>query len=132
MATVEERLDILEREFAQVKELKGIAGPRGPAGNIDAAIANVDAAVSKAESRVQAQANVRYDLFLAAERNLREAFETQVRVLRVELDNLKKGLDERIKNEVDGHAIQVLHDYHLLKDGAPTLHADVSNPANQK
>lgn len=120
--SLEERIAALEAAFEEVKAAKGIAGPRGPAGNIDAAVANVDAAVSKAGSRVEAQANQRYA-------NLRDEFSALVRVLRVELDNLKKGLDERIKNEVDGHAVQVLHDYHLLKDGAPTLHADVTNPA---
>jgi len=108
--TVEERINVLEAEFENVKKLKGVPGARGPAGEISAAVRNAEAAVSNAENRVQVRADAAY-----------AQFATEVKALREEVAALRKFLDERIRNEVDGHTVQVLRDYHLLDENhAPT------------
>jgi hypothetical protein len=103
--TIEQRINALEESFEEVKKLKGVPGPRGPAGHIDAAVANAQRAVVDAEDRLQARAEATYARFAA-----------DVKALREEVKQLKLFLDERIQNAVDNYTIQVLRDYHLLNE----------------
>jgi len=127
MSNLEQRIAVLETELAEIKKLKGVPGPRGPAGDISAAVANTQREVRDAEGRLAAQAATVSEKFAADVDALRK--ETADAIAKVQAF-----VDGRIKNEVDGHAIQVLIDYHLIEADthAPTLHADVTNPANKK
>jgi hypothetical protein len=108
--TIEQRITTLEARFEEVRKLKGVPGPRGPAGPIDAAVANAKRAVVDAENRVQARADATYS-----------KFEAEVKALRDEFNQVRQDLDERIKNAVENHTVQVLRDYHLLDENhAPT------------
>jgi uncharacterized protein YceH (UPF0502 family) len=100
MNDVEQRIEALEKEVAALKQRPS---PRGPAGDITAAIAGAAHEVSNAEARVQSVANAEYRKFAA-----------EVKALRKEIEALKKYLDERITNAVDNQVVQVLRDYHLL------------------
>src|SRR6266436_5648209 len=99
---IEQRIAALEASLEENKRLKGVPGPRGPAGPIEAAVANANRAVSNAEDRVQMKANATYAKFAADVKALREEFRA-----------LKQHLDETIHNAVDNHTVQVLRDYHL-------------------
>jgi len=108
--TIEQRIAAVEAGFEEVKKLKGVPGPRGPAGPIDAAVENAKRAVADAEDRVQARADATYAKFAA-----------DVKALREEVKRLEQYLDERIQNVVDNAVVQVLRDYHLLdSNNAPT------------
>jgi len=108
---IEQRIAALEAELEEIKKLRGIPGPRGPAGPIEAAVANAKASVVDAELRVQARVNATYEKFAA-----------DVKALRGEIADLKKFMDERIQNAVDGHTIQALRDYHLLDENHAPAH----------
>ena len=125
--TLEQRIAALETELAEIKKLKGIPGPRGGAGDISAAVANTQREVRDAEGRLAAQAATVSEKFAADVDALRK--ETADAIAKVQAF-----VDGRIKNAVDGHAIQVLIDYHLIDADthAPTPHADVTHPANKK
>ena len=109
--TIEQRIAALEATLEEIKKLKGVPGPRGPAGPIDAACANAKRAVSDAEDRVQTRADATYATFAA-----------DVKALREEVKQLKQYLDERIKDAVDNHTVQVLRDYHLLNEKHEPTH----------
>jgi hypothetical protein len=51
--TIEQRLQELKDQFAEVQRFKGIPGPRGPAGNIDAAVANATNAANQIVADVE-------------------------------------------------------------------------------
>jgi hypothetical protein len=108
---IEQRIAALEASLEEIKRLKGIPGARGPAGPIEAAVANANRAVADGEARVQARANATYAKFAA-----------HVTVLREEFKQLKQYLDERIKDAVDNHTVQVLRDYHLLNENHEPTH----------
>ena len=109
--TLEQRVEALEKR----------PGPRGPAGDISAAVRNAEIAASKivenAEARVGAKADASYAKFIDEVAKL----QTIADKLRQEVVDLRKHLDERIHNTVDGQVVQTLQDYHLLDSNhAPT------------
>jgi hypothetical protein len=108
---IEQRIAALEASLEEIKKLKGIPGPRGPAGHIDAAVANANQAVADAESRVQARTEATY-----------AKFATDVKALREEVKQLQQYLDSRITDAVDNATIQVLRDYHLLNENHEPTH----------
>jgi hypothetical protein len=119
---IEQRVYALEAAFEEVRRLKGVPGPRGPAGPIDAAVANANRAVADAEARVQAKANATYAKFAA-----------EVKALREEFKLLREQLAQNIQTEVENRVVQVLRDYHLLDENhAPTDSANVTHPNNVK
>jgi hypothetical protein len=121
----EQRIAALEAELVKIKDLK--TGPRGPAGDISAAVANAAREVRDAEGRLATK---------AAEASAQ--YQADVNALRKEtadaIAQVQAYIDGRIRNAVDGHAVQVLIDYHLIDANThvPTLHADVTNPTNKK
>jgi hypothetical protein len=127
MSTIEERLAALEAQFEEVKKLKGVPGARGPAGDISAAVANTQREVRDAEGRLATQAAKASAEFATAVAALRNETADSIK-------SVQAFVDGRIAAAVDGHAIKVLVDYHLLDANtlAPTLHADVTNPTNIK
>lgn len=120
----EDRIAALEAELAKVAKT---SGPRGPAGDISAAVANAAREVRDAEGRLAAK---------AAETSAQYAADVDAlrRELTDSINKIQAYIDARIRNAVDGHAVQVLIDYHLIDANthAPTLHADVTNPTNKK
>jgi len=104
-ATLEQRLRALE----------GIALTRKTPGDISAATAGAvkgaKEVVAESEARTTALLNDNYAKFAAEAKEMRE-----------EIINLKKHLDERIHNAVDGHTVQALHDYHLLNEKGEPSH----------
>jgi hypothetical protein len=118
--TIEQRMQSIEDAFVEVKKLRGIPGPRGGAGPIDAAVVNAtkaaNQAVADAEARVQKKADEAFQKLLAES----VKHKAEAAKLRREVADLKTYLNERIENAVDGNVVQTLHDYHLLKDGNPS------------
>jgi hypothetical protein len=111
--TIEQRLLALEAAFAEIKQAKGI---RGPAGSIDAAVKNAEAAAHKvvagAEDRVTNKATASFAKFTDEIARL-QAVAAQ---LRQDVANLQKNLDERIENAVVNHTVQTLEDYGMVSD----------------
>jgi hypothetical protein len=115
---LEARIAALEEAFERVQKLKGIPGPRGAAGPIEAASRNAENAVVGAENRFQARVESKYADFVA-----------EVRALRAEFQSFK---DDTLKNALDAHVVSILQDYHLLDSNAsPTLAADVTAPRSK-
>jgi hypothetical protein len=107
--TVEERLLELEKEFADIKRLRRIVGPRGPAGDIDAAVINATEAAEK--------------IVIAATKTAMYPFDSEVDKLRQEFEALRAHLIEftsNVENSVALHAVALLKEYHLLdSDSVP-------------
>jgi hypothetical protein len=103
--TIEDRLTALEEAFAEVKKLKGVPGPRGPAGEISAAVRNAQQAVADAESRLHKSTDARL-----------AKFQAEVKQLRADFAAHKESLPETIKNTVDYHTVSVLEDYGVVSD----------------
>ena len=106
---LEQRIAALEARLEEIK--KGVTGPRGPAGDINAAVLNAKIAVNDAESRVQARADATYARFAA-----------DLATVRNEIRQLKQYLDDGIKNAVDSATVEVLHAYHLLDENNAPAH----------
>jgi hypothetical protein len=114
VAALEKRVKELETELKAIMDLKGIpgqVGPRGPAGDILAAVARAGQTVADAEACVQYKADTTY-----------AKFADDVAALRREVAETQRLLDERIQNVVDGHTVQVLRDYHLLDENHQPAH----------
>ena len=90
---LEDAVSNLRSSFAEVKNEKGIAGPRGPAGDYIAASNHATAAAFKA----LADAEARLKKVVGDVKAQHVAFEKQI--------------NDSIKNTVDSHTIQVLEDY---------------------
>jgi hypothetical protein len=122
--TIEERLNVLEKRVEQVSAVANL--PRKP-GDISAAVTQAKAAVSDAESRVQATAHASYSRFDADLQAVRKEFAADLKALREEIREYRADvagyrahITETIKAEVDAAVVQTLHDYKLLKNGAPS------------
>jgi hypothetical protein len=105
------RITALETQLKEIIELKGVPGPRGPAGDIKAAVINAEQAAKKIAndtlSGVQSRVTEACDQILADSKKFREYVQSL--------------LDEGLKNAAENHCIQVLRDYHLLDENhAPT------------
>ena len=107
-------LQVIEQAFEEVKKLKGVPGPRGPAGDILAAVTNATKAVNQmtfdAESRVGAKADASSARFVGEVSKLRQ----EAAMLRAEGCQLRKHLNDVIQNTVDANVVKTLQDYLLL------------------
>ena len=103
----EQAVAILHREIAQLKDqftkllkMRGIPGPTGPAGNIDAAV-------------VQA----REAALTAYRQGVIHPFEAKVNKIREDFEALKAHLlefTEQIENSIAVHTVKTLQDYGVL------------------
>jgi len=102
--TLEQRVEALEKR----------PGPRGPAGDISAAVRNAEIAASKivenTEARVGAKADASYARFADEVSKLRQ----EATKLREEANQLRKHFNDLIQNTVDASVIKTLQDYLLL------------------
>ena len=128
---LEKRLNAVETTLEEIKKLKGIPGPRGAAGPIDAAVKNAEEkvrigveglrgivanALDEFSKRLrESEERVRTD-FQNAQKETRDV----IAKCREELSANQEFVRETIAGEVDGQVLRTLHDYHLLKDGAPS------------
>lgn len=122
VADLTARIAALETQLKEIKELKGIPGPRGGAGDISAAVTNAaskaEAVVRDAESRVQSRADARYETFAANLKTLQE--------------EMKQFLEDGFKIAAENHCIQVLRDYHLLNEKYEPTHWKSETPQQAK
>jgi signal transduction protein with GAF and PtsI domain len=105
---LQKRIATLEASLEEIKKLKGIPGPRGPAGDIAAAVQNA--------TRVNVHA------VAVAESRVREAAHAKFEAMREEIRQFKQDLNERLQNAVDAHTVQLLRDYHLLNEKHEPTH----------
>jgi hypothetical protein len=110
--TVQEQIAALEARLVAV-EKRGV-GPRGPAGPIDAAVKNAEEAARRIVAEQDAKFAAAVEEIRAVVADVLAKFESTVR-------ETKAGFYDAVKNEVDGKIISVLHEYHLLEDGTPTI-----------
>ena len=103
MSAETQQLDDLKRRVEALESrssIPGPVGPRGPAGDIEAAVRNATSASNKAvadaEKRVQAKADA------------------ACAKLKAQFDALKKYIDERIEAAVVNHTVQTLEDYGVV------------------
>jgi len=115
MDDIEQALVDLQKQFAELKQefsklvkMKGIPGPTGPAGCINAAVNNARD-VAEAVAITVAKAAVVYP------------FHNEVKQVRVEFQELKSYLDERIENAIVNHVLQTLQDYGVLDENMNPL-----------
>jgi hypothetical protein len=125
--STEERLAALEQLEQRVSTLeKRSAGPRGPAGDISAAVRNAEEHVKSAEKRVQDIAEGVFARFTSELKKLREelrtrdeAYASNLRQMRDEIREFKASVNDTIVRAVDHHTVAVLQDYGVLdKDTA--------------
>ena len=114
MPTIEERLAALETEFAEIKKLKSTPGPRGPAGDISAALAN--AKQSMAEDLADAlkkfadlQTTVK-----SFDGKLDNTILERVQAATTSLQETLNGFKKNIEDEVAGIVVKILQEYYLL------------------
>jgi Tfp pilus assembly protein PilO len=112
---IEQALSDLSKQFAELKQeftkllkMRGIPGPRGPAGEIDAAVNNARD-VAEQVAITAAKAAVVYP------------FRDEVKQVRAEFQELKSYLDERIENAIVNHVVQTLQDYGVLDENMNPL-----------
>ena len=103
LADLQKQFAELKQEFTKLVKMRGIPGPRGPAGEIDAAVNNARD-VAEAVAITAAKAAVVYP------------FQNEVKQVRAEFQELKSYLDERIENAIVNHVLQTLQDYRVLDE----------------
>jgi precorrin-4 methylase len=94
----------LKQEFTKLLKMRGIPGPTGPAGCIDAAVNNARD-VAEAVAITAAKAAVVYP------------FQDEVAKLREEFDTLKAHID----NAIVHHIVETLQDYGVLDENMNPL-----------
>jgi hypothetical protein len=128
---LEKRLNAVETTLEEIKKLKGIPGPRGAAGPIDAAVKNAEEKVRVGVEELRGIVANALDEFSKRLRESEERVRTDVQnaqketrdviaKFREELSANQEFVRETVANQVDGQIIQTLHDYKLLKDGSPS------------
>ena len=128
MKTIEERLEILEQQLEEIKTLKGIPGPRGAQGPIDACVAQAERMV---ESRLSSIDGL--DL-VAAHNNLIERVDMHAKretdtnnkrgdSLRREMEQFRKDVRESLasyfsaesmKSRIEKAVVDLLVEYWVL------------------
>src|ERR1700730_7631988 len=110
MDYIEQALADLQKQFAELKQeltkllkMRGIPGPRGPAGEIDAAVNNARDVAEQVAITAAKAAGV-------------YSFQNEVKQVRAEFQELKSYLDERIENAIVNHVLQTLQDYRVLDE----------------
>jgi len=103
LADLQKQFAELKQEFTKLVKMRGIPGPRGPAGEIDAAVNNARD-VAEQVAITAAKAAVVYP------------FQNEVKQVRAEFQELKSYLDERIENAIVNHVLQTLQDYRVLDE----------------
>ena len=103
LADLQKQFAELKQEFTKLVKMRGIPGPRGPAGEIDAAVNNARD-VAEQVAITAAKAAVFYP------------FQNEVKQVRAEFQELKSYLDERIENAIVNHVLQTLQDYRVLDE----------------
>jgi hypothetical protein len=126
MSAIEERLETLERNFAEIKKLNGIPGARGPAGSIEAACQNATEAAKQQTLSVHAE-SVRQiaDLVVQMRRmlsDLNASFRTTVQERVAELNEMRvnamREYQSAVNAELESAVARGLHDYGVLEDGS--------------
>jgi hypothetical protein len=108
--SVEERLTALEGAAAKgIVGPTGPVGPRGAAGDASYAIREVNIAFEKAIARSNAESAQRED-----------AFRKEIEKLRKEVSAFKAHIHEHVKEHVACGVSDILEEYHVLKNGAPS------------
>ena len=122
--TVEQRLEALEKRVEEVAAIANL--PRKP-GDISAAVAQSKVVVAEAEKRIQSITDASHASFSEDVQKVRKEFAADLKALREEIREYRADvagyrahITETIKAEVDAAVVQTLHDYKLLKDGAPS------------
>jgi vacuolar-type H+-ATPase subunit H len=128
---LETRLKAVETTLDEIKKLKGIPGPRGAAGPIEAAVKNADDRVRAGIEELRGIVANALDEFSKRLRESEERVRTDVQNVqketrdviakfREQLSANQEFVRETVANQVDGQVLRTLHDYHLLKDGTPS------------
>jgi hypothetical protein len=114
MMSNEERIEKIEKQLAEIINLKGIPGRQGVPGNIEAAVDNasrvLDEKLQGLYDRLDAFAgNVQTENKASAE-SLRREFESLRTEMRENFEHLQAGL----RNQVDLQIVSALHDYGVV------------------
>lgn len=110
IAALENRIAQLEAQFAEVTKLKGLPGPRGPAGDISAAIANAESAGAKVAAKA-------IESTKTAIQKRDEESAAKIAVIETRL----KTYFENLEHHVAVHVIKILEEYGVVSshDGRP-------------
>jgi hypothetical protein len=121
MSDVEQRLTALEAAFAEVKKQKGIQGPRGPAGDIVAAINNArEATQQDLANTLKKSAALHQAIESLNERlesRIREVTDQMAATLRQRNDDFKT----HIEDEVAAITLRILKEYWVLDSECQVL-----------
>jgi hypothetical protein len=103
----------IEEIIARIEALEKRAPVRGPAGNIDAAVANAKIAMREELTEVNARIDALYELENKLTGEIRSV-----------LDRLHESLRENIKNEIAGVVLQLLQEYWIIDSESHVLDAN--------
>ncbi|MGB6496341.1 MAG: hypothetical protein WBF09_05045 [Candidatus Acidiferrum sp.] len=91
MKTNEERIEILEQQLAEIIKLKGIPGARGPAGPIEAAVANAERVLDEKLASL-------FDRVDHATKQGHQSHEELSKILRNEMDRFRKDMRQNFSD----------------------------------
>jgi phage host-nuclease inhibitor protein Gam len=120
--SIEEKVSELEKRLEHVSAVANL--PRKP-GDISAAVRQAQASVADAETRVQNKADAAVARLSQEIANLRQEIrdaskqvQADLKLMRDEIREYEKGVNDTIKATVDNHTVQVLMDYGVLNENA--------------
>jgi hypothetical protein len=109
-----ERIEQLEKQLAEIRDLKGIPGREGRPGNIQAAVDNtarvLDEKMSGLFNRLDTFAENEKENRASAAESLRREFELFRQEVRENFEHLEAGLH----NQIDLQIVTALHDYSVV------------------
>jgi uncharacterized protein (DUF3084 family) len=115
-------LQELEQRIAALENKKPEVGPRGPAGNVESAVAAANRTVADAENRLQKGLEDNLARFRAELERLHKEYNNnaEVRFAKMQLDivdlraEFVVHLTDTIKNQVENSIVNVLREYGVL------------------
>jgi hypothetical protein len=114
----------IEEIIARIEALEKRAPVRGPAGNIDAAVANAKIAMREELTEVNARIDALYELENKLVREVNSVLNRSSEELQSSNSKNIESLRENIKNEIAAVVLQILQEYWIIDSESHVLDAN--------
>lgn len=131
MQEIQNQIDALTQRIIELENKPVVPGPRGPAGPIEVAIHNAELAAKKVIDEAAARNQVHIAQLTKQVVTLQQLVRDQKAEFEKAVQDKEAEFEKRVEEQVSylrkfmtaqvtGSVVDILHDYHLLEDSAPS------------